>query len=585
MLARTYITFSELFDRQPSLSEVVDIVEQLPMRDAAFALCKMNLALRFAMQEQDRPNFGRIQQQLIGQHTDDEVFRLLQQRFPHVSVENRPIFLPHGVLNVLRLVLTRSRLDVQPNPSDDATVRFAIGRACLMMNNLLVTTDEERQILKGPDEERRIELLVQTLAPFEIANPPKAHHLLFRLHIMYRMVLKDGAFRSAVECQCDGLDFEKAFQSLVGISVERWLFVIFGVYAYFIHGANPLDPHPEFALLNPLTFPGESGITSSELETVLKTLATSLSSIKAALTTEGGTDPRYDFVPFRARPLYAIDEGKLLPSDISFILEKCHAGVQWAIHDALPADSKKRNDLFTAWGILFEQYVHWLLGGMQTSIPMKYIQTPQWDTGGESFDGLLLKDSVLMPAEYKGGFLSRSARYSGDKDIFLDDVEKKFVPGCDQLAKKIGALFAEDAMARRHLKDLPLDHIRAVIPTLVVQDHVLRVPFLNWYMNKKFQETLNRFNLRPGVLVRPLTVVNIQELESMVNSAEGANFDFVYALHNRTVRDEEVLSDLLDWLMQFPDFGRLQSPRMRQILDELHGPMFTYLFPKSAQVV
>ena len=307
--------------------------------------------------------------------------------------------------------------------------------------------------------------------------------------------------------------------------------------------------------------------------------------LRAALSTEGGTDARYDFVPFRSSPLYAIDEGKLVPSDIAFILEKSHAGVQWAIHDALPVDSKKRHDLFTAWGLLFEEYVHWLLGGMRTSIPLKYIPTPQWDSGGESFDGLLLRDSVLAPVECKGGFLSRNARYSGNKDIFLDDVEKKFVPGCDQLAKKIGALFPEDAATRRCLHDLPLDHIRAVIPMLVVQDHILRVPFFNWYMNQKFQQSLSRFELRPDIFVRPLTVVNIQELESMVNSAEATNFDFVYALHNRTVRDEEVLSDLLDWLLQLPDFGRQQSSRMRQIHDELHGPMFTYLFPKSAAVV
>ena len=280
MLPGTYITFSELFDRQPSLSEVIGIVEQLPMLDAAFTLSQMNVSLRYVLQEHNRPNFGRLQQQLIGSFADDEVFRLLQQRFPQVLVDKRPIFLPHCILNVLRLMLTRSRLEIPSTPGEDPGVRFAIGRACLMMNNLLFTADEERQILVGRDESRRLELMVQTLAPFEIANPPKAHHLLFRLHVMFRVLLKDGAVRAAIEQRCDGLDLEEVFQSLIGISLERWLFVIFGIYAYFLYGANSLDPHPEFAILNPATFPGESGITSSELDCVLKTLATPLSGLE-----------------------------------------------------------------------------------------------------------------------------------------------------------------------------------------------------------------------------------------------------------------------------------------------------------------
>jgi uncharacterized protein (DUF362 family) len=142
-----YITFAELFDRQPTLDEVAEIVEKLPLREAAWTLCRMNLALRFAMQEQDRPNFGRIQQQLIAEHADDELLKRLQERFPQVSVERRPIFLPHCVLNVLRIVLTRSRFDLRLEASEETALRYALGRACLMMNSLLVTEDEQRRIL------------------------------------------------------------------------------------------------------------------------------------------------------------------------------------------------------------------------------------------------------------------------------------------------------------------------------------------------------------------------------------------------------------------------------------------------------
>jgi len=187
--------------------------------------------------------------------------------------------------------------------------------------------------------------------------------------------------------------------------------------------------------------------------------------------------------------------------DLAFVVEKCHTGVQWAIHDKLP--TKRRQTVFNAWGVLFEEYVHWLLEGMRTDLPIRYIRAPKWrNTNVESFDGILLQGDVLMPAEYKGGFLSRSARYSGNSKDLLKELDAKFATGCDQLADKIGALFTEEDIARKELEELPLDHIRSIVPVLVLQDHIFRVPFLNWYLNKKFQERLRRSRLRAGVFVR-----------------------------------------------------------------------------------
>src|ERR1700733_9424509 len=89
-----------------------------------------------------------------------------------------------------------------------------------------------------------------------------------------------------------------------------------------------------------------------------------------------------------------------------------------------------------------------------------------------------------MPMEYKGGFIARDARYSGTSATFLADLDKKVVVGCKQLAEKIGAIFAADDGNRRELEDLDCSNVRAVVPVLVLQDHILRVPFVNWYLNR-----------------------------------------------------------------------------------------------------
>ena len=317
------------------------------------------------------------------------------------------------------------------------------------------------------------------------------------------------------------------------------------------------------------------------MEAVLGTISTSIAALQAEqAAADPLTDPRFDFVPFRSKPLVRLYQGRFSPIDLAFILEKVHTGVQWTIHDGLPA--RRRGALFQAWGVLFEEYVHWLFRGVRMPSAVQFVERPCWPSGEESFDGMLLKDSVMVPMEYKGGFLSRAARYSGRQEEFVNDMQQKFIPGCIQLAKKIRAIFTADAKQRKELRDFSLDHIHTVLPVLILQDQIFRVPFLNWWLNKLFQAELAGFEARGSLLVRPLTVVSVNELETMLDSAEAEGFDLIYALHHRTVRDPDVLSSLQEWLLQFPNYGRKQSERTRRVFEELKGPLYSYLFPKSS---
>lgn len=578
MKPRLYLCYSDLFDHRPTMAELITHVEGIPIRHAAFVLSYMNSVVRCAMQEKGRENFGKVQEKLVIAHLDDECFNLLKQRFATVRCEERPTFLPRCLLNVMRVVLIHGDPDIPFSDDDDQRIRYLIGRACLMMNDLLVSVDEMQALKTGTPDERRIELMVQSLAGFELENPPRADHLMPRLAIMYRTLLRDPKVRARIAQEYQGFDLEQEFERNVGVSLERWLLVVFSIYAYFSNIGSPLNPDPNFLQINPSVFRGASGITEEEFTIVLETISAPSAEMRLTLQREGRTDPRYDLVPFRSAPLLELEKLKLVPIDLAFILEKCHTGVQWTLHDALPV--KLRQTLFNVWGILFEEYVHWLLGGMKTILPMLYVPSPTWNGSvQESFDGVLLKGDVLVAAEYKGGFLARDARYSGNSKMFLDDLNKKFADGCKQLADNIGAAFSEDRTIRKEVQGLNLAHVRAVVPVLVLQDHILRVPFLNWYLNRQFREELGCYKLRGELVVRPLTVLNVHELESMIHSAEAENFDFIYALHNRTVRDKEVLSDVLDFLGTFPEFGRKASPRIAKVLEDLFETITAAMFP------
>lgn len=462
---------------------------------------------------------------------------------------------------------------------DNPALRHHLGTACLIMNNLLVSAEEEQEISEGDKDARRLALLVQSLAPFELAFPPLDSHLLFRYGVMFRLLLGDPAVRARIADGCRGFDFQFEFRRLTGIALERWLHIVFAIYTYYLQGGNVFDPHLEFSFLDPTVFAGKTQVTADELNAVLSSVSGPLEAVRQEVARESPTDPRFDFVPFRSRPLMSVAPNRLACVDLTFVLEKLHTGVHWVMHDAYPDRGSERDDLFKAWGILFEEYVHWLLSGMEGALPIKYFR-PRWQGGEESFDGVLLQGDVLVPLEYKGGFLGRNARYSGSAEEFTKDVVKKFGAGCRQLATKLNALFAQDESQRKKMVDSPpLAHIRSVVPVLVLQDHILRVPFLNWYLNRQFQKELAAFTFQPGVLIRPLNVVNIFELETMVNSSEAVGFDFIYALHHRAVRDTQMLSNLQDFLREFPTYGRQQSARWMRVYEELRGSLFGYLFP------
>jgi hypothetical protein len=578
MIPKLYLRYSDLFDHEPTKDELIDLLRGIPIRHALYTLSSLNLCLRVAMQDSTQ-SFGKVQEKMLATHLDDECLNLLRQRFPCKRCEDRPVFLPECLLNVMRVVIDYGNPVLLPVIEEDQQIMYRIGRACLMVNSLLVSSEQADALRTGTHDEQRIELMTQVLSGFELANPPRADHLIPRLEIMYRVLLRTPEVKARIIKRSGGFDFEAEFEANVGVILEHWLFVVFTFYAYFLNAGSALDPDPNFMMINPSIFRGESGITEGELQKILAIVSASPMAIKTRTASVPSTDPRYDFVEYRSTPLIQLEDSKLVPTDLTFIVEKCHTGVHWALHDAL-LTFKMRQSLFTAWGELFQEYVHWLFVGMKTNLPVVYFPSPKWkDNGNESFDGILLKGSVMVPAEYKGGFIARDARYSGDSATFLADLDKKFAVGCQQLAEKIGAAFADDKQKRRELEDLDCGNVRAVVPVLLLQDHILRAPFLNWCLNKRFQEYMGKQKVRADVVVRPLTVLMIDDLESIIHSVESEDFDFVYALQNRTVRDPEALSGLMEWLSQFPDFGHKPSPRIKQVLDQVMKTITSFLFP------
>jgi hypothetical protein len=575
-----YILYSELFDRKPEWADVVRILHGLNRLHTVLLMSRINTHLRHALDSPGPEALNRVQGFLTRNFIDDLTLERLQERFPNVQMRDQPIFHPLQVLNMLRLATAECSGGEQQRPDQSEAFRFQLGTACLMMNDLLVSEEEELAITKASADERERLLMAQMLTMWEVMNPTDARHLLFRSHVLFRCLFKDEAIRDEIRGKCRGFDIGERFRQVAKMELDKWLSLIFAVYSYYMgRRVEELNEQPQVFVINRQAFIGRSGITQVEMDDFLTTVSSPFDELCAAVSKERPVDPRFDFVPFRSRPLYATAEGNFACFDTAFLLEKMYSGVHWLIHDDLPLN--ERNDLFKAWGLLFERYVHWLFSGFPNGPAAAYFPFPRWEGGQESFDAVFLKESLLIPLEYKGGFLSQEAKYSARADALIDELERKVVPGCDQLAAKIASLFDVDRSKRKTLTGIPVQQVRRVMPVLIVQDHALRGLSINWWLNRRFRELMSARPIRAGVEVVPLNVVNIEDLERLVESSDSGTFDFIYSLHNKAVRDPEMKQQLHNFLFGSAGYCTSESTRWKRIQDQIEEAMFSYTFPKE----
>jgi hypothetical protein len=572
-LVGSYFMFKEVFDRPPALSELVFLLRDLDPVETSILLSQINA--EFRLTEREREAVAKTQQKLASHLLDDETINRFRARFGSVHLGDRIVFHPLQVLGVLRLVLQHST--GSEKPACDSVARHKVGRACLMVNDLLLTPEEASEISTGRDETKMRALMTQLLGPFEINNPVPLTHLIYRSRVKFHHLLNQAVVVERIKRKCRGFDFERQFLRVVGIPLSRWLFLLFAFAFYFRHYIQEDGGRcNEYLLFDRIKSPGQLTVTPKEIDALLATVCSTLPDLRSSIQLPRPTDWRFDHVPFRSCPLIDLGQGKLCCLDIALLAEKIDSGVYWAINDRV--DQSERPKLFDAWGILFEEYVNWFLRDRQFKPPLDFHPSPKWADGTESFDGAFLSDSRFVPMEYKGGLIKMEARYSMDKTAFESDLDLKIGNGCRQLAQKIEALFGANSRVRRKLRQIPLDHVTRVLPVLVVQDQILRGPLVNWWLNRAFDRALDRTRLRSGVTVDSLNLVNVGELETMTESSEGGNFDLLHGLQLRCFRDPEMLVDLHSFLMTIPSYGIGKSDRIEKILDQQSTEMNAQLF-------
>jgi hypothetical protein len=139
----------------------------------------------------------------------------------------------------------------------------------------LLAVNLDDALKRGTKDNQRIELMTQWLSSFEIANAPRADHLIPRLEIMYRVLLRDPAIKEKILKKTLGLDLEAEFSIRLGVSLDHWLFIVFTLYGYFLSVGSALAPDASYMMINPQILKGDSAISQNDLATVLAILSDS----------------------------------------------------------------------------------------------------------------------------------------------------------------------------------------------------------------------------------------------------------------------------------------------------------------------
>jgi len=295
----------------------------------------------------------------------------------------------------------------------------------------------------------------------------------------------------------------------------------------------------------------------------------------------------------RERPIMVAGDGRAIILDPTFFAEKVSIGPLF--HVLKGASQKKGNEIFGNFGLAFEDYATDILRRMYPSRP-PLIDRASYGLKGQDLKGLAFEiDASLLDAraaavfEVKAAWLREDAIADSTHEALIRDIRKKYGvevdsptrergKGVAQLARSIGAIARGEWIG----PSSEFAGINVLYPVLLVHDTRLDTPGLGAFLESEFSALLG--GVPAEKIVAPLTVLTIEDLESLESSVERFSFMELLAEYTRACRDR--MRSLHNY-MAFSDYGKRIVPSRylmesaSEILDVLERELFTKADPEA----
>ena len=478
-----------------SLQELKQILHTFNYKEILIQLARINLFF------QRSPDFFKAENTLKLNFCS---IPMLQKIDSSENLSRGFVFARQPTLRLLDICACVSDLhSTRTTDENDAKADFV--KVYLNVNGLL---EAESSILSTRRDEDKKQLLVESIPNMEYAIigslEAKIKKLLVRIEDFLCRLQKESL----------KLDVNKVFtQATDGLELQDYQRLILSIFAFYWN-CTPEEMCRQGPILDPN---GYSPDLMLLFEKLLPHICLSIDDLK----NKARISPKFknEFHLWRKYPLLRISEDQIICVDFGFLLEKLQTGVFWIIRDHL----RKRADGGTferLWGDVFTDYASSIIDrgiNMPNSCTRdKLIVNPQYDQKqkNECADLAICNDNSLVLLECKSTILSAPAKFSGDFDIFYDNV-KPVKKGIEQLWDAIRLLGNRSETIKRAVSGIDMAKVEKIYPVLVLSDDIFSTLLMNWFWDTEFKSLKRQNILMEHIEVMPLTILTIADLESL----------------------------------------------------------------------
>jgi hypothetical protein len=504
-----YETFEDVFGRKSTPDELIEDIRAYTQKSVlwvcAVIVTGMQLWTRIDLQPFD------VYQRLLTLFFDPSLSSRLMAGY-WASEPRRILFHRRQILLIAKLAIlhcTGPGIDARTNVQ-----RF--GPVLLKANDqfhygLLAELASANRPISGRDDYAKI--ITEMVAVSEHSSP-NISHLITRNHLMLTR------FANELRGDPDFVDVAAEQQKAIGLTLEEFEAMIFGVHARFGEGlVKKLFTDPSVLPLTDATF-ATIAVSAEKVRAFLDSLAADPGTIaKELYKKDNGAN---DFTIFRRYPLvqqyYNLHLKTawcgFLMMDNLFFLEKIQTGPYWranAIHGL---------KLRKFWGAVFERYVNELMRQACVDTRSLFIPDPRSsnDPNLQICDGIIVCDDSMVLMEYKSSMFRADTKYGGSASALADELEKKLVhdreagqrKGVLQLSEAVNKLFGSDAQIS--LPGVDLKKIRHIYLYIVTLDSIGATIGISPFLNTFLDERLDR-SAFASLEIRPLFCSDIETLE------------------------------------------------------------------------
>jgi hypothetical protein len=344
-----------------------------------------------------------------------------------------------------------------------------------------------------------------------------------------------------------------------------------------IRKGAPVPVHGDLGLANltPSQLCGQTTVTLTEARAFLAGLSLPPEQFRLRLSNSGPSQT--DFSQFRQYPFVALGsspeggEEVFRLVDRTLLANKLTDGPYWDTHQGARMRRESIQNVNASWGLIFEEYCHRLV---ENTAGQRYVRNPSLDDNdSEDGDGLLVFDDSWVLLEYKFGSLTIPARSGIGSRRAAREIHRKYghPRGVAQLARVLRRL-----VTGRDLGGHTFGTHSAVFPVLVAWDSIMSAPLVNCLLQRTFQRLLPQ----PDRRVRPLTVLSIEDFESMLALAD--RMPLPAMLETWLAKDPRMVRSPA-WVLaeELPSWRAEKHPWLRDAGDRWTTEMLVRLWPNG----